>query len=220
MLARLSSRASSLAASRLERSSRRSQRAPVPPPPAARELIPTTDAERAVIARATERELPPHLWMGLTLAAMRELVKALLLTDVVTQCNEAIPKDADGAPMYPTNDVLNGYVNQFAIKRSHPSESVCERLLRQGSPKVGVATVFVSWWLGCEMETLLDAIGCYLEQASLPEDTKFWVRHAHPAAPGDDAPRRCPRPPDRPEVARERVPECAGVRLCGPARQR
>ena len=117
-------------------------------------ISPATDAERAVIARANERALPQHLRMGLTLAAMRKLVKALLLTDVVTQCNEAIPKDADGAPMYPTNDVFNGYVNQFAIKRSHPSESVCERLLRQGSSQVGLAEAFVSFALGCKMETL------------------------------------------------------------------
>ena len=44
----------------------------------------------------------------------------------------------------------------------HPeqdAQQACERLLRQGSSQVGVATVFVSWWLGCKMETLLDAIG-------------------------------------------------------------
>ena len=54
--------------------------------------------------------------------------------------------------------------------------AVCERLRQQGSPHVGEATVFVSWFLATTIETLLDALANFLEEKGLrEEDTFFWV---------------------------------------------
>ena len=53
---------------------------------------------------------------------------------------------------------------------------VCERLQAAGSPHVGEATVFVSWFLGTSIATLLDALGQFLKQHDLdPSTTFFWV---------------------------------------------
>ena len=53
---------------------------------------------------------------------------------------------------------------------------MCERLQKQGSPHVGEATVFVSWFLNTPIATLLDALANFLEQQGLrEEDTYFWV---------------------------------------------
>ena len=54
--------------------------------------------------------------------------------------------------------------------------AVCERLQKEGSPHVGEATVFVSWFLDTPIATLLDALGHFLKQKGLKEeDTFFWV---------------------------------------------
>ena len=54
--------------------------------------------------------------------------------------------------------------------------AVCERLKKQGSPHVGEATVFVSWFLATRIETLLDALANFLKEKGLrEEDTFFWV---------------------------------------------
>jgi hypothetical protein len=54
--------------------------------------------------------------------------------------------------------------------------AVCERLQKQGSPHVGQATVFVSWFLATPIATLLDALANFLKQQGLrEEDTFFWV---------------------------------------------
>ena len=52
--------------------------------------------------------------------------------------------------------------------------AVCERLQKQGSPHVGQATVFVSWFLATTIETLLDALANYLEQQGLREEDTFF----------------------------------------------
>eukprot|EP00964_Phaeocystis_antarctica_P063897 scaffold38380_cov58-Phaeocystis_antarctica.AAC.4 len=72
---------------------------------------------------------------------------ASLPKDAVKQCNDAIPKDAQGAPTYPINSEDNGYTNQFHIAKASEVDglSMCERLQKRGSPHVGEATVFVSW---------------------------------------------------------------------------
>ena len=53
---------------------------------------------------------------------------------------------------------------------------VCERMQAAGSPHVGEATVFVSWFLGTPIETLLDALSQFVAQDDLdPDTTFFWV---------------------------------------------
>jgi len=48
---------------------------------------------------------------------------------------------------------------------------VCERLRKQGSPHVGEATVFVSWFLATTIETLLDALANFLKEKGLGRRT-------------------------------------------------
>ena len=80
-------------------------------------------------------------------------------------------------PKFPTNTELNGYVNQFHIEKKSKEDglAMCERLQEQGSPHVGKATVFVSWFLATPLATLVDALREYLQQKQLPSDTKFWI---------------------------------------------
>ena len=122
--------------------------------------------------------LPEHLRLGITLPGMRKLL-AELPPDALEQVNLHNAK-------YPPNDSENGYCNQFFItkwakeaKEGQPEGdrlAVCERLQKQGSPHVGEATVFVSWYLNTTITTLLDALANFLEQQGLrEEDTFFWV---------------------------------------------
>ena len=123
-------------------------------------------------------KLPPHLRLGITLPGMRELFAALP-ADAVDQVNAGIPLDKrTGAPKFPKNDAVNGYVNQFFVTNEAKADrlGVCERLKAAGSPHVGEATVFVSWFLGTSIATLLDALGQFLKQHGLdPSTTFFWV---------------------------------------------
>ena len=129
--------------------------------------------------------LPKHLRLGVTLPGMRELLSELP-SDAVEQVNANIPLDKEtGEPKYPENVAENGYVNQFHItleakegKEGQPGDglAMCERLQKQGSPHVGEATHFVSWFLNTPIDTLLDALANFLEQKGLrEEDTYFWV---------------------------------------------
>ena len=53
---------------------------------------------------------------------------------------------------------------------------MCQRLQKEESPHVGKANVFVSWFLETPIDTLLDALGCFIKQKGLrEEDTFFWV---------------------------------------------
>ena len=134
----------------------------------------STDEE--VLRRADERKLPKHLTLGITVEGLKELVDSSP-ADAVEQCNADIPKAEGDTPLYPLNDCFNGYVNQHVIKQQDKATSVCERLQRKGSPHVGVAKIFVSWYLKTEMRTLVDALEQYLSQhPDVPRDTKFWVR--------------------------------------------
>jgi len=151
-------------------------------------LMPPTEEQAA--ERAAQRKrlapLPEHLRLGVTLAGMRELLLKLP-SDALEQVNAQIPLDkVTGEPKFPTNDTFNGYASQFFMnlwaklpKEGQPEGdglAVCERLQKQGSPHVGEATVFVSWFLATTIETLLDALANYLEQKGLrEEDTFFWV---------------------------------------------
>ena len=83
-----------------------------------------------------------------------------------------------GKPKYPENEAVNGYVQQILMAAWEMQDglAVCERLQKQGSPHVGQATVFVSWFLATPIATLLDALANFLKQQGLrEEDTFFWV---------------------------------------------
>ena len=162
--------------------------------PTAGQLETTTPAMPPTEEQAAERAaqlkrlatLPKHLQLGVTLAGMRELLLKLP-SDALEQVNAQIPLDKKtGEPKFPTNDTFNGYASQFFMNlwAKEPKEgqpegdglAVCERLQKQGSPHVGEATHFVSWFLATTIETLLDALANYLEQKGLrEEDTFFWV---------------------------------------------
>ena len=132
----------------------------------------------SVLQRAAAANLPERLTLGLTLAAMEGLL-ASIPSDIVEQCNAAIPKDESGRPRFPANAELNGYVNQFHVAQAGKEDglSTCERMHQQGAAGVGVANVFVSWYLQTSLNTLLDAVRQYLSQhPELPRDaTRFWV---------------------------------------------
>eukprot|EP00964_Phaeocystis_antarctica_P045204 scaffold26009_cov42-Phaeocystis_antarctica.AAC.1 len=142
--------------------------------------MPLTEEEQAS-KRAAQLErraaLPEHLRLGVTLAGMRELLWQLPIK-AVKKANAKIPLDKKtGKPKFPKNYVANGYVNQFHITRREMEDklTVCQRLQAQGSPHVGEATVFVSWFLDTPLATLLDALAHFLQQKGLrEEDTFFW----------------------------------------------
>ena len=92
---------------------------------------------RAKAREASRSKLKPHLLLGLSIEGIEQHI-ASLPKDAVKQCNDAIPKDAQGAPNYPINSEDNGYTNQFHIaKASEVDElAMCERLQKQGSPHV------------------------------------------------------------------------------------
>ena len=67
--------------------------------------VPTTG--QLELARAKAREahrlnLKPHLLLGLSIEGIEQHI-ASLPQDAVEQCNDAIPKDKQGAPQYPIN---------------------------------------------------------------------------------------------------------------------
>ena len=155
------------------------------PPPA----MPSTE-EQAAKRAAQLKELPEHLRLGMTLPGMRALFSELP-SDKLERVNAHVEKvNAErvkkGKPTYPKNETFNGYCYQYWItqwakeaKEGQPDGdglAVCERLRKQGSPHVGEATVFVSWFLATPIETLLDALANFLKEKGLrEEDTFFWV---------------------------------------------
>ena len=142
--------------------------------------MPPTEEQAAKRAALLKRlaKLPKHLRLGVTLPGMRELLSQLP-SDAVEQINAKIPIDKKtGKPKYPKNKALNGYVQQLLMAAWEKVDklAVCKRLQMQGSPHVGEATVFVSWFLDTPIATLLDALANFLKQQGLrEEDTFFWV---------------------------------------------
>ena len=126
--------------------------------------------------------VPDHLTLGITIAGMEEWLNSLP-SDALDQVNSTIEIDEEtNKPKFPPNDCINGYVNQWHIIAAGKGEgkddnlSHCERLAKHGSPEVGTADVFVSWFLGTPVETLLDALRRFIrDHQELSEDTKFWV---------------------------------------------
>ena len=113
---------------------------------------------------------------------MRELL-LLLPSNAVEQVNAKMEevnakRVAKGKPPFPMNVAVNGYINQFYIScwEEEDNLTVCQRLQSQNSPHVGLANVFVSWFLETKIDTLLDALGCFIKQNGLrEEDVFFWV---------------------------------------------
>ena len=133
--------------------------------------------------RAARRAaLPEHLRLGVTLPGMRQLLLQLP-RDAVEQVNAKMEERnaklvAQGKTPFPMNVAVNGYINQFFITLWEEMDklTVCQRLQSQKSPHVGKATVFVSWFLETPIETLLDALACFIKQKGLrEEDVFFWV---------------------------------------------
>ena len=126
--------------------------------------------------------LPEHLRLGVTLPGMRKLLSKLP-SDAVERVNAKMEKVnakmvAKGKLPFPKNVDVNGYINQFFITLWEEEDklTVCQRLQNEESPHVGPANVFVSWFLETRIETLLDALGCFIKQKGLrEEDTYFWV---------------------------------------------
>ena len=122
-------------------------------------------------------KLPPRLLLGITVPGVREHL-AQLPPNAIQQVNASIPLDQQtGRTLYPTNDTINGYVNQFFIIRAaSDGRSVCEKLREANSPHVGKANVFVSWPLSAPIATLADALEQFLAQHRLRADqTFFWI---------------------------------------------
>ena len=113
---------------------------------------------------------------------MRELLSQLP-SDAVEQVNAQMEQVnakmvAMGKPPFPKNVAVNGYIYQFFTKLREEKDklTVCQRLQKEESPHVGKANVFVSWFLETPIDTLLDALGCFIKQKGLrEEDTFFWV---------------------------------------------
>uniref|UniRef100_A0A7S3X3M3 Uncharacterized protein n=1 Tax=Emiliania huxleyi TaxID=2903 RepID=A0A7S3X3M3_EMIHU len=151
---------------------------------ATQRALPRSGGERAeeqqtqalVSQRAAELNLPERLTLGLSVDAIESYIAALP-ADAVEQCNENRPT-INGVRV-PANGALNGYVNQWLVARfseANGGKAYCETLYERGDPGVGVATVFVSWFLETPLATLVDALRQYLRlHPELPPDTKFWV---------------------------------------------
>ena len=139
-------------------------------------------AKQATKQAALRAALPEHLQLGVTLRGMRELLLQLP-SDAVEQVNAKMEEVnaklvAKGKTPFPMNVAVNGYINQFFITcwEEEDNLTVCQRLQSQKSAHVGKATVFVSWFLETTIETLLDALDCFIKQKGLrEEDTFFWV---------------------------------------------
>ena len=131
---------------------------------------------------AKHAALPEHLQLGVTLPGMRQLLLQLP-PDAVERVNAKMEERnakrvAQGKPPFPMNVAVNGYINHFFIECWEQEDrlTVCQRLQSQNSPHVGLANVFVSWFLETKIDTLLDALGCFIKQKGLrEEDTFFWV---------------------------------------------
>ena len=139
---------------------------------------------------------PPHLKLGLTLGAMKQWV-AQLPSDVVARVNEANKG-------FPPNEGVNGYVNQWWITQDTKADGMawCESRQRQANAGVGVATVFVSWFLNTSLAMLIDALEHFLMRhpGLDARHTHFWCV---PTRPLPDIPN--PRP-----IYLALLPPCTG----------
>ena len=120
-------------------------------------------------------DLPAHLRLGITIDGVIEWHDALP-KDAKEQVNNIPPKP--GKDKFPTNEHLNGYVNQHFLMLEGKKDQLahCERLRKKGSKHAGAAVVFVSWFLETPIATLLAALESYLVVEGLPRKTTyFWI---------------------------------------------
>ena len=113
-----------------------------------------------------------HLKFGLTLAGL-EAVLSKIPADALQQAS------AYGGRSF---DCLNGHVitllaEAAAITGMQDRQlSICEQLRQQGSPDVGAANVFLSWWLGMSLESLVSGIRTWLATKRRdPATHYFWI---------------------------------------------
>jgi hypothetical protein len=147
--------------------------------------MPSTEEQAGAKRAAQLKKLPEHLRLGMTLPGMRALLSELP-SDKLERVNAHVEKvNAErvkkGKPTYPKNETFNGYCYQYWITQwaeeakagqlDGDGLAVCERLRKQGSPHVGEATVFVSWFLATTIETLLDALANFLKEKGLGRRT-------------------------------------------------
>ena len=97
------------------------------------------------------------------------------------QFHGAAGPSAHDRPVRALSDVVlnhfNGYDQQLCVCDAvEGDESFCSKLMREQSPHVGNATVFVSWALTSEVDSLLLVLETYLQESGLdPDTTFFWV---------------------------------------------
>ena len=111
------------------------------------------DLEQTSHLKRPEEPLPEHLKLGITLDGLKQLLRQ---------------STADAAADAPP-------------RSTHDGSTTCERLVREGSPHVGPATVFVSCadrQMG--LGALLDVLEAFIERtpALSRATTRFWL-HAH-----------------------------------------
>ena len=120
---------------------------------------PTAEQQKSV-SRAEALGLPPHLLMGLTYEGLKKVVDDFL----------AATKPQGKA---------DGWALREHMRKASKGDglSMAERLLKQGTGQVGVATIVLSWHLGSSPTTLLSALDNLIESTSCTKDkTCFWVR--------------------------------------------
>ena len=111
------------------------------------------DLEESGRLKRPEEPLPEHLKLGITLDGLKQLLR-----------QSTADATADAPP-----------------RSTHDGSTTCERLVREGSPHVGPATVFVSCadrQMG--LGALLDVLEAFIERtpALSRATTRFWL-HAH-----------------------------------------
>ena len=156
--------------------------------------VPSQDSKPPWKNPPPEKEISKHLKLGITIKGIEEwleyMVDNLVTTDdrsvdesplmrAVAQNNKQKKRGGENPP----DKCFNGYVNQQYIidfcQKNDPGKSYCE-ILRDGGTKlsseeVGTATIFVSWWLGSSVESLLEALKEFCESYNLDPSTKFWI---------------------------------------------
>ena len=145
----------------------------------------TRPSAQPITLQAPERwpaELPAYLQLGLTLEGIEQQIK--LNDEVVPSPLPSGSKIYEHTQWFDCSCVTQrrpcGYADVERIKadckQRGDGRSVCERLRDEGSPHVGRANVFVSWWLGAALQDLASALRRYLEQHGLDARTTFfWI---------------------------------------------
>ena len=128
----------------------------------------TATPDPAGVRRTAPGELPRRLLLGVSLEGIEKLASSRADEDVAFAKTKAKRPEFDG------------YVNAMLCKKDAEEDtlSTCERLEKEGSPHVGLATVFVSWHFGTAISALIDALRRHLARSGGqldPATTFFWI---------------------------------------------